>query len=908
MSKTLRLLLVEDSNNDAILILRELNKQGYMLVCERVENAASMETALNKQEWDIVISDYVLPSFSGLDALKLLKERNLDLPCIITSGRIDDETAVAAMKAGAKDYIMKDNLKRMGPAVERELAEAQVRRKRRIAEEALRQNEIKLDLILEQMPCILWTTDTSLVITSLLGAGLTAMNVKPKRLIGKPLSEYFQITDKNNTILLAHRTVLKGVPISFEWENHDKFYYSYVEPLQNTDGTIIGVIGLAFDITERKISEETHRRLASIVESSNDAIIGETLDGIISSWNKGAEKIYGYSEKEVLGKSNSILIAQDTGNDTPLILYKIRHDEKVTNYETMCVRKDGKRINVSLTASPVKNELGEIVGASTIARDITEQKSMERRIILNNDVMKLFWQVSTKKDYAEKAVDILHNWCKCECIGIRVIDEEEKTIPYLAYRGFDQGFMKLEGKLSLKNDQCACIRIILNKPDPQDYPALTRSGSFYLDNSQEFTHKLTKSQLAKFRGVCINNGFLSIIIVPMRHHQSILGAIHITDKKVAALSTGELETLESVAELIGQGIYRFDIEEKIRASESRLAEAQKIAHLGNWDWHIQTNKLYWSEEIYHIFGVSRHEFDATYDAFLSLVHPDDKIFVQDSVTLALSMRQHYNIVHRIILKDGSTRFVHEQAKTSYDSDGRAIIMVGTVQDITEIKRIEEELRALSRRLVEVQENERRTIARELHDEIGQSLTALKMLLAQASHQTTNNNVNALNEAKNVVSDLMQQVREMSLNLRPSMLDDLGLLPSLLWHFDRFSSQTRIQIRFVHDGLQSSGHKLPPEVNTSAYRIVQEALTNIARYADTDKADVDIRFHNDTLYIKIEDKGRGFSFSELQARTSTGLSGMRERVNLLNGKLTMESSPGEGTRIYVELPVRNISEK
>jgi DNA-binding NtrC family response regulator len=139
MVKTLRLLMVEDSLNDAVLILRELKKQGYDTVYDRVETTEMMLSALDNREWDIVISDYVLPEFSGLAALDLLQRKRLDVPCIITSGRIDDETAVAAMKAGAKDYIMKDNLKRLGPVIERELLEAQVRRERVKTGETLRQ-------------------------------------------------------------------------------------------------------------------------------------------------------------------------------------------------------------------------------------------------------------------------------------------------------------------------------------------------------------------------------------------------------------------------------------------------------------------------------------------------------------------------------------------------------------------------------------------------------------------------------------------------------------------------------------------------------------------------------------------------------------------------------------------------
>lgn len=128
MSRLLRVLLVEDSVDDAILVIRQLQKDGYEPIYERVEDAQSMTEALEHQPWDIIITDYVLPQFSGLEALEIIQQRQPDIPCIVLSGKITDETAVAAMRAGARDYIMKDNLKRLGSVIARELDEFAIRR------------------------------------------------------------------------------------------------------------------------------------------------------------------------------------------------------------------------------------------------------------------------------------------------------------------------------------------------------------------------------------------------------------------------------------------------------------------------------------------------------------------------------------------------------------------------------------------------------------------------------------------------------------------------------------------------------------------------------------------------------------------------------------------------------------
>src|SRR5438093_4306253 len=143
-NKALRVLIADDSENDVLILLRTLRKAGYEPVFERVWTAAAMKAALQRQAWDIVISDYEMPNFGGFEALQLLKESGQDLPFILVSAVVSEETAVAAMKAGAHDYIMKSKLARLAPAIERELREAQTRAARKAAEEALRQSEDQL--------------------------------------------------------------------------------------------------------------------------------------------------------------------------------------------------------------------------------------------------------------------------------------------------------------------------------------------------------------------------------------------------------------------------------------------------------------------------------------------------------------------------------------------------------------------------------------------------------------------------------------------------------------------------------------------------------------------------------------------------------------------------------------------
>jgi signal transduction histidine kinase len=157
----------------------------------------------------------------------------------------------------------------------------------------------------------------------------------------------------------------------------------------------------------------------------------------------------------------------------------------------------------------------------------------------------------------------------------------------------------------------------------------------------------------------------------------------------------------------------------------------------------------------------------------------------------------------------------------------------------------------------------------------------------------------LDEAQSVVTELIQQVREMSLALRPSMLDDLGLLPTLLWHIERYTNRSRIKVNFEHVGLQDS---FSPDVNTAVYRIIQEALTNVARYAKVNEVNVRISKEDNAIHLTVEDQGRGFDLSRVSTKESAGISGMRERAQQLGGSLMIKTSPGNGTCLIAELPL------
>jgi GAF domain-containing protein len=209
------------------------------------------------------------------------------------------------------------------------------------------------------------------------------------------------------------------------------------------------------------------------------------------------------------------------------------------------------------------------------------------------------------------------------------------------------------------------------------------------------------------------------------------------------------------------------------------------------------------------------------------------------------------------------------------------------------------LQGLSGRLMEVQESERRHLARELHDEIGQLLTGLRLTL-DVPEPPSPVMRERLGQAQALVQELLERVRALSLDLRPSILDDLGVLPALLGHIERYTSQTKIRVHLEHSGLD---RRFATETETGVYRIVQEALTNVARHGQVDEVTVRLWATDDVLGVQVEDHGAGFDpGAVLGAGRSGGLAGLRERAALLNGHLTVETHPGRGVRLTAEVPL------
>ncbi|CAE6738213.1 Sensor histidine kinase RcsC [Paraburkholderia domus] len=353
---------------------------------------------------------------------------------------------------------------------------------------------------------------------------------------------------------------------------------------------------------------------------------------------------------------------------------------------------------------------------------------------------------------------------------------------------------------------------------------------------------------------------------------------------------------------------RKQAEEKLRASEASLANAQRLAKLGDWEWNAAAGVTHWSYEMYRILGLEPTGVRPSYRTLRAAIHPEDRAAVRQAVRAVITDRQPHFLDCRLTGADGEPRIVQLHVEASHEGPGYPLKLVGTIQDMTERKRVEQELlesrerlRELSAYMEAVREEERKRIAMEIHDELGQLLTALKMDVSLLRMRLNSDSEAArkTEDMRELVEKTIWMVRNVASHLRPAALN-FGILSALEWLVDDFVRRNRMPCQL---SIHGSEPVLPDAHATAVFRIAQASLTNVARHADASRVDVTLTGDNSELALHISDNGCGFDLPAARRRYSYGLLGMSERARLIGGTLQIESAPGAGTVVSIHVPLR-----
>ena len=722
---------------------------------------------------------------------------------------------------------------------------------REVAEEALRQAQSRIESVLNSVADVHILFDRDWRYLYVNEAAVRAIGQPREQILGHTLWELYPDIVGTKLERQYRRAMGEGVKVVFEfrypatdtwWENR---FYPAPE----------GLAVFATEITERKRAEEALSNLASIAEQSNDAIIGKSLEGIVTSWNKGAERIYGYAAEEIIGRPVSLLIPPDQPDELAQILERISRGEGL-HYETVRMRKDGQQIHVSLSVSPIKNATGKIIGASTIARNITERKRAEEAL----------------RDAERKYRDIYENAVE----GIFQIK------PVGGYFSANRALARMLGFNSPEE-------LIRERADPAKVRYVDRGRHeeyVRLLNKEDAVHNFEYEDYRK-DGSTI---WLSDNVHAVRDNEGTLLYYEGTTQDVTARRLAE---------------------QALRESEERYRELFENAQDAIYVHDLSGRYTSVNRAAEKLVGYSRAEILGK--SSTHFFPPEQLDNIREQLCSKLVEQGETSYESELITKDGRRVAIEVNSHLIFEN-GVAVAVQGSARDITERKAAErrlkasrEQLRALSARLQSAREQEGTRIAREIHDELGSALTSLKWdleeidkLLSTTLEVSTLAKIREKLHAPLKLTDLaITAVQRIASELRPSVLDDLGLAPAIEWQAQQFQARTGIVCvcDFSMEEVVLTG-----EQSTAVFRVLQEALTNVLRHAQATRVDIRIKKEDNYFLLSISDNGKGITESEKAEQQSLGILGMRERAHLIGGEIDIKGVAGKGTVVIVRVPI------
>ncbi len=612
---------------------------------------------------------------------------------------------------------------------------------------------------------------------------------------------------------LKEGRVIRGVEAIVERpDGIRRAFTPFPTPIKDHNGRVIGGINMLLDITERKRAEEATGHVAAIVASSDDAIISKDLDGIIKSWNKSAERIFGYTAQEAIGQHITLIIPWERRNEEEEILRKLRKGEPIDHFETVRRRKDGSTLDVSLTISPVHDSHGHVIGASKVARDISESKRAQEALrqshlrlgaeadalVRLNEWSGRLWRSRTLDEGLNEILTAAMELLSADKGNIQLLNKDRRKLTIAAQRGFDQEFLDFFHEVTA-DDQSACGRAL-------------QSGERVVVDDVE-----TDEAFSALRAIARHSGFRAVTSTPL---------IGVNGNPVGMVSV----------------------------------------HFG------------------------------------SVRRPGE----QELHRLNLYIRQAVDFIERCRMEDALREGEEQFRKLSESLEAEVQARTGELEERNvQLLSQSQQVRQLSWRLLRAQDEERRHIARELHDSAGQTLTVLGMNLAKlvqkAGRIAPELSVDA-EMTQEMVQQLHREIRTASYLLHPPLLDESGLHSALTWYIQGLVERSGLEINLA---ISEHFGRLPRDMELALFRLVQECLTNIHRHSGSKTASIQLDRDPVRVTINIQDAGRGMSperLAEIQSGGSgVGIRGMRERLQQFDGEMKIESG-AQGTRIFVTMPV------
>jgi len=360
--------------------------------------------------------------------------------------------------------------------------------------------------------------------------------------------------------------------------------------------------------------------------------------------------------------------------------------------------------------------------------------------------------------------------------------------------------------------------------------------------------------------------------------------------------------------LLVQRARRRDAENTLAVTNDRLRTAIDAGKFVGWDFDVNAGENQWFGDLQGMFGIPSHTYSADLGEFRKRVHAEDRDAVVHAIEKAKETREPYVTEFRVNRNDGEVRWIIAQGKFRYSSDGIPERMLGLAVDITERKLAEDALTGLSGQLIEAQEEERKRIARELHDDYNQRLAMMAIDLEKLAENIDGSSAETAQqvyELCNRVCEVGADLHSLSHSLHSSTLESLGLIAGVKGFCREFAEQQGIQVDFAHENVPRG---VPGDAALCMFRITQEALRNVKKHSGADRAEVKLEWLGGRLHLAVTDAGKGFEVTPPPPGSGIGLHSMEERLRVLGGRLEITSHPMQGTRLDAWLPLNVTSQK
>jgi PAS domain S-box-containing protein len=622
-----------------------------------------------------------------------------------------------------------------------------------------------------------------------------------------------------------------------------------ITALRGPLGELRGFAKVTRDMTARQRERENEAMLAAMFERTPAGIAMADLTGRYVRGNPVFLRMLGYTMEELADKTIGDLTHPDDVEETWDMFHDVVQGERnQLDYERRMLRRNGQVIWVRNTLARLPDADGRLRSIMTMVEDITERQRAYEGLRDSEARLQAFTNHSPAMMFLK--------------------DRDSR------YRFVNDQFLQ---RFGFRREQ------------------VVGHGDAQIFNRQEAEAFAATDAQVLARGL------------PLQFEQGVRAIdgerFYVVSKFPVFDGSGAVAGVGGVATDITE---RKNSEQALREQRTLLAEAQKLAGVGCWEWNPASGRVSWSDELFQIYGVDPAGTTPSFESYLELVHPEDRAATGATVARALIDSRGFSIDERIVRPNGEVRQLRSHGEVVCDDAGRPLKMVGACIDVTEQKNAESalrmaarNLRALSRRLVEAEEAERRRIARELHDRVGQNLSALNINLDIVIGSLKDPALKRrLEDSLKLVDSTLQSIENVMADLRPALLDEYGLGAALAWYAEEYSQRTGIHVSV--EALEA-GTDLRPETAVALFRIAQEALNNAAKHSSAKRITVLLERSGAELALSVSDDGCGFDPAQAP-RGRWGMTTMRERAEAAGGQLAVESSLAKGTTVRASVPV------